>query len=343
MTEANWEIFSTDSVLPAQRVHRWNDFGSETLCNMTVDPQDRDGFNARLSRVEFGALGLITMHSTAAVASGKIGSAGAWAAHEKDSLLLILSQSGHSVFEQERKPIELAPGDLLIRDLSRPWLHSCRDELDMLMVKIPYSSLLTRVDDPGRLLGMTLSGSRPAVAMAVDVIRAVNRTLRAEPEGEWHSSLAELVLDSVRMIYQSTTEAAAWRADRHQRAAVRRDAKNFIVRHLEDPELSVANVADALGVGQRRLQRAFVEVSETPSQFILEQRLDLAARELKRASGALRSSILEIALAAGFSDASHFTRSFSRRYGVTPRHYRGTPPRSHAECPAVASGQDRDG
>ena len=326
MAEVSWEEFSTESVLPAQRVHRWNDFGSETLCTLTVDPLDRDAFNAKLSRTEFGSLGLIRMRSTGATAQGRIGEAGGWAAREKDSLLLILSELGHSRFEQDRKLLELAPGDLLIRDLSRSWVHTCHGPMDMLMVKVPYSSLLSRVDDPGRLLGTNLPSSRPTVAMGVDVIRAVDRTLRAEPEGDWHGELAELVLDSVAMIYHSTSDMPAWQVDRQQRAAIRRDAKNYIIRNLEDPELSVAKVASGLGVGQRRLQRAFIEVGETPSQFILDQRLDLAARELARAGGPGRCSILEIALSAGFNDASHFSRSFSRRYGVSPRQYRGTSP-----------------
>lgn len=326
MGQAQWEQFSTATVTPAQRVHRWNDFGSETLCNLTVDPCDRDQFDATLLRREFGPLGLIKMCSTGARASGLANGAGAWASTEQDSLLLLLPEVGCSRFEQDHRQIELTPGDLLIRDLSKSWVHSCDGVMEILMIKIPYSSLLSRVDDPTRLLGTSLSATRPAVAMAVDVIRGVNRTLQADPEGEWHNSLADLVLDSVRVIYQSTSETAAWQIERQLRVTIRRDAKNYILRHLEEPDLSVAQVADALGMGQRRLQRAFVEVGETPSQFILEQRLDLAARELTKAQGASRQSILDIALSAGFNDASHFSRSFSRRFGASPRNYRGTPP-----------------
>jgi len=134
------------------------------------------------------------------------------------------------------------------------------------------------------------------------------------------------VLDSVRLVYQHTTEISAWQIERQLRAVIRRDAKNYIIRHLTNPDLTVARVAQALGLGQRRLQRAFVEVGEVPSQFILEQRLDLAAHQLRLAAGARAGTILEIALSAGFNDASHFSRSFSRRFGVSPRSYRGTPP-----------------
>jgi AraC-like DNA-binding protein len=255
-----------------------------------------------------------------------MGGVGGWAAPEKDALLIILSEAGRSQFAQDHRSVELAPGDLLIRDLAKSWIHRGQGEMRMLMVKIPYTALLSRVDDPARLLGTSLSSDRPAVALAADVIRAIDRTLTAEPDAAWSATLAELMLDSVTMIYQSMPDLAAWQSGWQQRAGFRRDAKAFILRHLDDPELSVATIAAALGVGQRRLQRAFVEAGETPSQFILAQRLDRAAALLCKAKGPSRNSILDIALSVGFNDASHFSRTFSRRFGVSPRRYCGTPP-----------------
>ena len=100
---------------------------------------------------------------------------------------------------------------------------------------------------------------------------------------------------------------------------VRRIATTYILQHLSDPDLSVQKIAQALGIGSRQLQRAFVEAGETPSQLIMAKRLDEAARELVR----LRNlTILEVAFSLGFNDASHFSQSFARRFGVSPRLYR---------------------
>jgi AraC-like DNA-binding protein len=327
MEKVAWEGFSTHSVTRVQRVQRWNDYGSETLCRLSVDPNDRDQFDASLERVECGPLGLVRMCSTAASARGGEGGVGGWASVEQDALLVLVPERGKSLFEQERRTVELSPGDLLIRDLSKPWVHTCNDRLDFLMVKIPYSTLLPKVDDPARLLGTALPYHNPAVAMCTDVIRGANRTLRGPLAAQLASALSELILDSVGLLYRSTSEAAAWRIDRQKKCSIRRDAKNYIIRHLDDPELSVEGIALAMGLSQRRLQRAFTQAGETPSRFILEQRLDLAARMLtsgQRHSGEV--SVLHIAMSAGFNDASHFSRSFSRRFGVAPSKYRGTPP-----------------
>ena len=94
-------------------------------------------------------------------------------------------------------------------------------------------------------------------------------------------------------------------------------------QHLADPELTVAGIARALSVSERCLQRAFIETGETPVQYIRNQRLDLAAERLAKLQGGSRASVLDTALAVGFSDVSHFSRSFSRRFGCSPGRYRG--------------------
>lgn len=326
MGEVSWEGFSTQSVTRQQRVQRWNDFGSETLCRLTVDPESREGFDASLERSECGPLGFVRMCSTAASARSGEGGVGGWASVEQDALLVLVPERGRSLFKQNAREIELMPGDLLIRDLSKPWVHTCHDRLDFLMVKIPYSTLLPRVDDPARLLGTSLPPQNPAAAMCADVIRSAERTLRTLDGSNLANSLSNIILDSVGLLYSSTSESEAWRRDRQQKCAIRRDAKNFVIRHLEDPDLSVTDICNAMGLSQRRLQRAFTEAGETPSRFILEQRLELAAQKLAglvHCKGA--QSVLDIAMSSGFNDASHFSRAFSRRYGVAPSKYKGTP------------------
>lgn len=322
--KTSWEEFCTTTVMPSQRLHHWNNFGSQTICDMTVDPADRDGFNANLRRIAVGQLGFITLSSTGAIARGAHGGAGIgnWAVQEQDAILILLPESGTTQFGETILDTEVSPGDLFIRDMSRPWIHACDSAFDMLMVKIPYSALAHRVDDPAKLLGVTLSGKRAPVAMTVDVMRSVGQMLASEPEGNWKETLADVVLDSVRVLYSSTSEATAWRVDRQERSSIRRNAKNYVFRHMDDGDLSVTQVASALGVSQRRLQRAFVDGGETLNRFIQEQRLDEAARLLARAGDPGSRSILDIALSVGFNDASHFSRSFSRRFGVAPRDFK---------------------
>jgi AraC-like DNA-binding protein len=59
------------------------------------------------------------------------------------------------------------------------------------------------------------------------------------------------------------------------------------------------------------------ETGKTFSEFVLEQRLNRTMRLLAD-SRRSRQTILAVALEAGFTDLSHFNRSFRRRFGDTP-------------------------
>jgi AraC family L-rhamnose operon regulatory protein RhaS len=57
----------------------------------------------------------------------------------------------------------------------------------------------------------------------------------------------------------------------------------------------------------------------TPMQYLNDCRLDLASRFLRKSPG---QSVLDIALACGFSSSQYFATVFTRRYGVSPSRFR---------------------
>ncbi len=326
MVHGHWEHLSTSAIPPPMRVQRWNEYGSETLSNMTVDPQADSDFSASIARISLGQMGMISLGSTAASARSDGGAAGCWAADERDALMLVMPVRGSSIFEQDRRVVELAPGDMALRDLSRPWIHRCSGPMELIMVKLPFSLLAGRVRDVQRLIDTGFCATDPAVAMTMSVVRSARHTLSVEPDGCWRDEMSDLVFHSLLLLTAERGERDEVQFEASNRASLRREAVSFILNNLEDPELAVADVASALGVRMRTLQRAFFETGQTPRQFIQTQRLDRAARELSRRSNSAPRSILDVAFSVGFSDVSHFSRSFSRRYGVPPRNYRGNLP-----------------
>ena len=88
--------------------------------------------------------------------------------------------------------------------------------------------------------------------------------------------------------------------------------------NLEEP-LPLPEIAAAGGLSTRQLERLFKRyLGRTPSRYYRELRLHKARLMLMQSS----SSILTIALAAGFVSASHFSRRYREHFGRTPREER---------------------
>src|SRR6185312_1124003 len=111
-------------------------------------------------------------------------------------------------------------------------------------------------------------------------------------------------------------------APRHDAARVRRDyvqdAKALLQERFREP-LGLADIGRALYVSTFHLCRLFKEETGMPIHRYLNR---LRLREaLERISGG-ETSLTELALSAGFSCHSHFTRAFCREFGVPPSEVR---------------------
>jgi AraC family transcriptional regulator len=83
--------------------------------------------------------------------------------------------------------------------------------------------------------------------------------------------------------------------------------------------LTLAELAHDVGVHPVHLAQAFHKsYQRTVGDYVRQLRIEYACREL----AASETPIVQIALAAGFCDQSHFTRTFKRLIGVAPSQYR---------------------
>ncbi|HEY9467732.1 MAG TPA: AraC family transcriptional regulator [Vicinamibacterales bacterium] len=93
------------------------------------------------------------------------------------------------------------------------------------------------------------------------------------------------------------------------------------IRHRLDANVSLDALASRAGWSPFHLHRAFTRlVGETPKHYTLRLRLEGAAARLLASD----DSVLDVALAAGFTSHEVFTRAFRRHFGRTPVAYRAT-------------------
>lgn len=92
----------------------------------------------------------------------------------------------------------------------------------------------------------------------------------------------------------------------------------FIHQHLSDPELSVSDLCDHLGMSKSMVYRKVKQASNlSPIELIKKIRINSAASLLK--NGLM--NISEVAYTTGFSDQSYFTLCFKKSFGQTPSEY----------------------
>lgn len=92
---------------------------------------------------------------------------------------------------------------------------------------------------------------------------------------------------------------------------------DWIRAHLGDV-LDVAGLAERTGMSPRNFHRRFTEtMGETPARFVETLRLD-HARQLLRTTLSLK----EIATQTGYATPGQFSKSFTRRFGLSPGLFR---------------------
>lgn len=97
-----------------------------------------------------------------------------------------------------------------------------------------------------------------------------------------------------------------------------RELQIWIAEHLA-AKLSVEDLADRMSMSVRNFERVFTrEVGTTPSQYVLQMRVEAARRLLERTDGGLK----HVASATGFGGIDVMRRAFVRLLGITPRRYR---------------------
>ena len=90
---------------------------------------------------------------------------------------------------------------------------------------------------------------------------------------------------------------------------------------LSEPDLTLGMIAQAEGVSTRYLQRLFTEAGNSFIHYLRTRRLERCRADLASPRHA-GLSISEICFRWGFNGSAHFSRTFRKEYGMSPREYR---------------------
>jgi AraC-like DNA-binding protein len=322
------ERYSTSAAAPGRGLAYWNALASETFNNLVVDADDPSGFHGEMMRAPLGDLILMSADSTPA-----------WVRRTNDPVRsarglrafdLHFQVSGSSSNAQAGREAVLGAGDFTLCDASQPYTVRFSEANHMLCVKIPSPALAERMGDLDRLVCRPVSGRSGPGAMLSGFLRTLWSQIVDGDDLGSAETVSDVVIDLIGLAYQPLQRRQAVLSCQ-QRWLGR--ARALIDERICDPDLGVSSIAEALQVSPRYLQMLFAAAATTPTAYIQDRRLRLAAERLRRSSA---PGVTEVAMAVGFNDLTHFGRAFRRRFGVTPRDYRDGLRASRWQAPALA-------
>lgn len=293
----------------------WTDALAETYCEM--DPQwqsPRGRFEARLSTRQFGDLSLSTVR---AHAHSVLRTPAMIADTDSEDYFLCAVTGGPGRIEQCGRSIWLDKGSFAVIDAGRPFRFDFPQRFEQIVVRVPRPLLLGRMaeGDIDRAMAQPVSaasGAGVVVSRFLQQLATLDATVPDAPAAALSASALDMIVTALAETgWAVTPTQQAHTADLHR-------AQNLLKARLHDENFSIAEAAAELGMSLRYLQKIFQATGSTPSEWLLQARLERARMLLLSTDitiGALASRV-------GFKDISHFSRSFRNLYGVSPGQYR---------------------
>lgn len=220
---------------------------------------------------------------------------------------VITSSNGQEGWE---KALEVIP-DLIVSDIMMPVLSGIelceRLKTDERTSHIPVILLTARQSDESRIEGYETGAddyiSKPfnSVLLKVRIKNLIDSRLKLRMLFS-NTTLVELKKISVNSVDEKFINRAV-------------DLTNL---HMADTDFTPDIFAREMGVSRAQLFRKIKAMTnQTVHEFVTTIRLNKAAELLLTSN----SSIGEIGMKCGFSEPSHFTRSFMKKFGITPSNY----------------------
>jgi AraC-like DNA-binding protein len=231
-----------------------------------------------------------------------------------DNLNLVINITGTSEYRQLGREALVSPHEAV--------LISNADEFDglspsasrSLVISAPRKTIAQVVGDPEASLCRSLPRAE-VLRLLISYVQSTDG-LNFESPGLAPAFVTH-VQDLMALAIGASRDGEEVTRGRGLRAARLAAIKLDIGRSLGRNDLSIGALAFRHAVTPRYVQKLFEAEGTTFTEYVIERRLLEASRMLADPQFADRT-IGEVALKSGFGDLPYFTRSFRRRFGMTP-------------------------
>jgi len=309
-------VASTVGVSARERFGYWHDTIARNLLDLDFGLVDETPFEATFSCASIDALNLSRVNASAHKVSRSEASI---ARSGSDHVILNFVLAGSMVAEQDGRSTVVGAGEAVACDTRRPYSLRMDGPIELINVGLPRQSLAHAVAGLQRITAVNLNLNSLLCPVAFSYLGTLLDHLASLSDASSRSvanSLSELIAG---LLIDASQGKPTPQSDYRDLTLMR--IKDFVERNLDDFDLNPAMVASALRLSPRYMNQMLEAEGTSLSRYIWRRRLERAAADLRNT--ALNSlSISSIALNNGFSDLSHFSKSFRDRYGRSPRDYR---------------------
>lgn len=237
-----------------------------------------------------------------------------------DLPILLLPAEGGAVLKTEGAQQLISAGHLVMLPRHGHWRLTFQRDVRAIVLSVTAEAF------GGRKIGVPVSGDARIIApeglagVLGRTLEATSETLETLTPEAWSTiglSLAEMLLTLLRQTATRGSETGATGAQ----ASLLHRIYGTIERKLDDPEITLARIAQVEGISERYLQKLFESTGDNFTHYLRERRLQRCWAGLASPAEAHRS-VSDIAFRCGFNDAAHFSRSFRERFGLSPRAFR---------------------
>lgn len=268
-------------------------------------------FRAKVSTRKFGPL---AMSEASSLQAGNIlmtRGRGEIRVDPRDHFMLYLILGGRVELEQDGRQTSASAGDMFIYDQTIPFSLDFH-RTHAILVNVPRQLLASRIPRVRRLTAHRIKGASKMGALAGSLVQQMSSLDEAT-----QARVADRLALSAMDIVATTLELEVIGGEQLQNEQHRLlpQVKSYIRAHLHQADLDLDSIARAQGIAPRTLNRVFAAEGTTPIRWLWQQRL---AASYEALSGNRVASVTDAAFSFGFSDLSHFSRTFKREFGCLP-------------------------
>ncbi|MFE1902918.1 helix-turn-helix domain-containing protein [Streptomyces gardneri] len=311
-------VLSTLPLSPSERADYWHSVVSDTFIPLDVvlhehEPSVGTIATNRLGPLQFSVVeaGPQTVSRHAALISRGGG----------EYVTVTLQHQGTGRLTQDGVEALVQPGTFTCSDAGRPYRREHPDDFRFTAIRVPKSVLGVSDADLRAITGTVFDGRGGTSGVVAGYLaHLADRAAGFDPYTG--RQLAMTAADLLTVLVRERQGRLNPHASEVARGMLVR-VKEYILRHLADPDLSPERIAAAHHMSVRYLHKLFQPEGTTVCRWIHRERLERCRRELSRSSRTA-PAVSAVAQRWGFTSPSHFSRSFRTAYGMSPREWQSS-------------------